>query len=112
MSVSTKTLPKPSQKVATAAKKSVRTESGEVFTIEKGIPIAGAYRTYGPSVRYPFGEMLAGDSFEIKVSKTEIKAKVSRLSSACTSYVKRANNAAKFTVRRTSADTVRVWRVK
>jgi hypothetical protein len=107
-----KTLPKPSQKVSTATKKSVRTESGDVFTIERNVPIVGAYRSYGPSLRYPFGEMLAGDSFELKVNKTEIKTKVSRLSSACTSYVKRANNAAKFTVRRTSSDTIRVWRVK
>lgn len=112
MTVATKTLPKPSQKVSSSSKKSVRTESGEVFTIEKDIPISGAYRTYGPSLRYPFGEMLAGDSFEIKVNKTEMKTKVSRLSSACTSYVKRVNKAAKFTVRRTSSDTVRVWRVK
>lgn len=112
MSNSVKPLSKPSQKVATVSKKSVRTESGDVFTIEKNIPLVGGYRTYGPSLRYPFGEMMAGDSFEIKVNKSELKTKVSRLSSACTSYVKRANKAAKFTVRRTSPETVRVWRVK
>lgn len=107
-----KSLPKPSQRVATETKKSVRTESGEVFTIEKNIPLVGGYRTFGPSLRYPFGEMMPGDSFEMKVAKAELKTKVSRLSSACTSYVKRANKAAKFTVRRTSSETVRVWRVK
>ena len=92
--------------------RSVRTESGEVFIIQKLIPISGTYRSLGPSIRYPFAEMAAGDSFEIKVNKTEIKAKVSRMSSACVSYCKRANQSAKFTVRRTTDESVRVWRIK
>lgn len=92
--------------------RSVRTESGEVFIIQKQIPISGTYRALGPSIRYPFAEMAAGDSFELKVNKVEMKAKVSRMSSACVSYCKRANQSAKFTVRRTSDDTIRVWRIK
>lgn len=92
--------------------RSVRTESGEVFIIQKQIPISGTYRSLGPSLRYPFAEMAAGDSFELKVNKTEIKAKVSRMSSACVSYCRRANKSAKFTVRRTSDESVRVWRIK
>lgn len=92
--------------------RSVRTESGEVFIIQKQIPISGTYRSLGPSIRYPFAEMAAGDSFEVRVNKTEIKAKVSRMSSACVSYCKRSNQSAKFTVRRTSDEAIRVWRIK
>jgi hypothetical protein len=92
--------------------RAVTTETGEVFRIQKHIPIAGTYRSLGPHLRYPFAEMEIGESFEIKVNTKEIKKKVSNLSSACASYVKSKNNAAKFTVRRTSNDSIRVWRIK
>lgn len=102
----------PVQKVATKVGRSVTVESGEVFVIEKNIPISGTYRSTGPSFKYPFSEMVAGDSFEIKTGKEDPKLMVSRVSSACSSYVKRSNNAAKFTVRRQPHNTIRVWRVK
>ena len=92
--------------------RAVTTETGEVFRIQRHIPIAGTYRSLGPHLRYPFAEMEIGESFEIKVNTKEIKKKVSNLSSACASYVKSRNNAAKFTVRRTSNDSIRVWRIK
>lgn len=95
-----------------AEHRSVRTETGEVFIIQKNIPITTVYRSLGPNMRYPFKDMLPGESFELKVGKTDARKIVSRMSSACTSYVKRANTAAKFTVRRTANDSVRVWRVK
>lgn len=91
--------------------RSVRVESGEIFIIQKDIPILGV-RSMGTALRYPFGEMQAGESFEIKSNPKETRRMVSRISSACVSYVKRANKAAKFTVRRTSDQTIRVWRVK
>lgn len=102
----------PVQKVETKVGKSVRVESGDVFIIQKNIPMTGAFRSIGPHLRYPFAEMSAGDSFELKVSSKEIKKKVSNLSSACSSYVKSRNNSSKFTVRRTGPDSVRVWRIK
>jgi hypothetical protein len=91
--------------------RSVRVESGDVFIIQKDIPMSG-FRSIGASLRYPFSEMAAGESFEMKSSKTEIRRAVSRASAACVSYVKKNNKAAKFTVRRTGPDTLRVWRVK
>jgi len=92
--------------------RAVTTETGEVFRIQRNIPISGTYRSLGPHLRYPFAEMEVGESFEIKVNTKEIKKKVSNLSSACASYVRSRNNAAKFTVRRTSNELIRVWRIK
>ena len=100
-----KVLPKPEQR-------SVTTETGEVFIIQKNVPIAMLLRSLGPHIRYPFKDMLAGESFEMKIGKTDMKKAVSRMSSACASYVRKNNNAAKFTVRRTGTDSVRVWRIK
>ena len=92
--------------------RSVTVESGEVFILQKNIPISGTYRSLGPHLRYPFSHMSSGDSFEIKSNKLEAKKVVSRVSSACSSYVRTKNSSAKFTVRRTNDDTIRVWRVK
>lgn len=102
----------PIQKVATKVGRSVTVESGEVFVIEKNIPVSGMYRSTGPHFKYPFAEMVAGDSFEIKATKEDPRKLVSRISSACTSYVKRANTAARFTVRRQMNNNIRVWRIK
>lgn len=102
----------PVQKVATKVGRSVTVETGEVFIIEKNIPITGMYRSTGPQLKYPFAEMIAGDSFEIKATKEDPRKLVSRISSACTSYVKRANLSAKFTVRRQANNNIRVWRIK
>jgi hypothetical protein len=103
-------------KIYTMTKKpdqrSIRVESGEVFIIQKSIPVSGTYRALGPSLRYPFKDMQSGESFEVKVSKNDARRKVANLSSACASYVKRSNNAARFTVRRTSDTTIRCWRIK
>lgn len=106
----TKTSPKPLPKKTDQV--SVRVESGDVFVIQKNIPVTGAYRSLGPSLRYPFDKMVAGDSFEIKTNKNDIRKIVSRTSSAAASFVKRINKASRFTVRRTGPDTVRVWRIK
>lgn len=100
-----KSIKKPDQR-------SVTVESGEVFVIQKSIPISGTFRSLGAHLRYPFDKMMAGESFEVKVSKTDARRRVSNLSSACSSFVKRSNKAAKFTVRRTSETTIRVWRIK
>lgn len=91
--------------------RTVRVESGDVFVIQKDIPLSG-FRSIGAALRYPFKEMAAGESFELKASKAEIRKAVSRASAACVSYVKKNNKAAKFTVRRTGPDTLRVWRIK
>jgi len=91
--------------------RSVRVESGDVFIIQRDIPLSG-FRSIGASLRYPFTEMASGESFEMKVSKSEIRKAVSRASAACVSFVKKNNKAAKFTVRRTGPDTLRVWRIK
>lgn len=100
-----KTIKKPEQR-------SVTVESGEVFMIQKNIPVSGTFRSLGAHLRYPFDKMMPGESFEVKVTKTDARKKVSNLSSACTAYVKRGNRAAKFTVRRTTDTTIRVWRIK
>jgi hypothetical protein len=92
--------------------RSVTTESGLVFKIEKGIPISGTFRSLGANQQYPFSKMEIGESFEMKVNTKEIKRRVSNVSSACAAYVKSKNKAAKFTVRRTGPDTLRVWRLK
>jgi len=68
------------------------------FKIEKGIPI--------PSKRinsYPFGEMNVGDSFSFPADK--------RASVAC-SVRPHSLKGKKFTVRKITNDTARVWRVK
>lgn len=91
--------------------RSVRVESGDVFILQKDIPLTG-FRSIGASLRYPFSEMKAGESFEMKVNKNEIRKAVSRASAACVSYVKKNNKASKFTVRRTGPETLRVWRIK
>lgn len=92
--------------------RSVRVESGDIFIIQKSIPVTSAFRSLGPSLRYPFSEMLPGESFEMKVTKNDLRRMVSRISSACISYAKKNNKAAKFTVRRTSDETLRCWRLK
>lgn len=92
--------------------RSIRVESGEVFLLQKNIPVTASLRSIGPHLRYPFAEMMPGESFEVKVNKNDIRRSVSRTSSACTSYVRRSNKAAKFTVRRTSDTSIRVWRIK
>lgn len=102
----------PIQKVATKVGRSVTVESGEVFVIEKNIPVIGMYRSTGPNFKYPFSEMLAGDSFEIKANKEDPRKMVSRVSSACSSFVKRTNSSAKFTVRRQVNNHIRIWRIK
>lgn len=109
-----KELPKPvaSKKEAAVPHRAVTTETGEVFKIQKFIPITGTYRSLGPHLRYPFAEMEVGESFEMHVNTKDIKRRVSNLSSACAAYVKSRNKGAKFTVRRTGADSVRVWRIK
>lgn len=91
--------------------RSVRVESGEIFIIQKDIPMLGV-RSMGAALRYPFNQMNPGESFEIKSNPNEVRKVVSRVSSACASYVKRNNKASKFTVRRTALDSVRVWRIK
>lgn len=91
--------------------RTVRVESGDVFVLQKDVPLTG-FRSIGASLRYPFSEMSAGESFEMKVNKNDIRKAVSRASAACVSYCKKNNKAAKFTVRRTGADTLRVWRIK
>lgn len=93
-------------------KRSIRVESGEVFILQKNVPVIGTYRALGPHLRYPFSEMQIGESFEIKTTKADARRRVSNLSAACASYVKSRNKAAKFTVRRTSETSVRVWRIK
>lgn len=103
--VALKTIKKPEQR-------SITTETGEVFIIQKSIPITTVYRSLGPNIRYPFKDMLAGESFEMKVGKADVRRAVSRMSSACSAYVKKNNASAKFTVRRTGTETIRVWRVK
>lgn len=97
--------------LAQPVKRYIKVESGEVFMIQKDIPISGTYRSLGPHMRYPFSEMSAGESFEIKTNANDVKKTVSRLSAAAVSYAKSRNNASKFAVRRTSKDTVRVWRI-
>lgn len=92
--------------------RAVTVESGDVFILQKNIPISGTFRSIGPHLRYPFGEMVAGDSFELKTNEKEVRKTVSRLSSACSSYVKSRNSSSKFTVRRISDTTIRVWRIK
>lgn len=91
--------------------RSVRVESGEIFIIQKDIPILGV-RSMGTTLRYPFHEMNPGESFEIKSNPKETRKTISRISSACSSYVKRNNKASKFAVRRTGEGSIRVWRVK
>ena len=92
--------------------RSIRVESGEIFILQKNIPVTASLRSIGPHLRYPFAEMMPGESFEFKVNKNEIRRAVSRTSSACSSYVRRNNKASKFTVRRTSDTAIRVWRIK
>lgn len=100
------------KKTVAPAGRMVTTESGEVFKIEKNYPISGSFRSLGANLRYPFSKMEIGESFEVKFNPKEIRKRVSNISSACSSYVKANNKAAKFTVRRTSTETVRVWRLK
>lgn len=93
--------------------RSVRVETGDVFMLQRHIPLTSIYRRMGPNMRYPFSEMKKGESFELKVaSKDELKRKVSNISSAVSAFVKTRNNAAKFSVRRTGDVTLRVWRVE
>jgi hypothetical protein len=91
--------------------RSVRVESGDVFIIQKDIPLSG-FRSMGAALRYPFSSMAAGESFEMKSTKADVRKAISRASAACVNYVKKNNKSAKFTVRRTGPETLRVWRVK
>lgn len=103
----------PAVKPVEVEQRSVRVETGDVFMLQRHIPITSIYRRMGPNMRYPFSEMKPGESFELKVgTKDELKRKVSNISSAVSAFVKTINNAAKFSVRRTGDVSLRVWRVK
>lgn len=106
-----KYIPMPLKQLKKPDQRTVRVESGDVFVIQKNVPVVGV-RSIGASLRYPFSQMAAGESFEIKVTKTDVRKAVSRTSSACASYVKKNNKGAKFAVRKTANDTIRVWRIK
>ena len=98
---------------AEVEKRSVRVETGDVFMLEKFIPITSIYRRMGPNMRYPFSEMKPGESFELTVpSKDELKRKVCNISSAVSAFVRTRNSSAKFSVRRTGDSSLRVWRLK
>lgn len=92
--------------------RAVTVESGEVFILQRNIPVSGTFRSIGPHLRYPFAQMTEGDSFELKSNEKDVRKVVSRISSACSSYVKTRNSSAKFTVRRINDSTIRVWRIK
>jgi hypothetical protein len=76
-----------------------------MFKIEKNIPIPKADRGPGPgrNEKYPWSEMVPGDSFFVP------ETKVSRIYGAAWKASKRHN--VKFVVRKVG-DGVRVWREK
>jgi hypothetical protein len=85
------------------------------FVVESGIPMPP--RTYGFGfARYPFALMNVGDSFEVPLSSSRSKrpsiAKLqSNLHNCAGGYAKAHNPAAKFSIRKTSDTTLRVWRI-
>lgn len=75
-----------------------------MITIEKGIPMPKQTRTS----KYPFNEMVVGDSFLLECLPTA--PSLARLRNACAAYRKRDGKAeTKFAVRAVE-DGIRVWR--
>lgn len=69
-----------------------------MIKIDKNIPIPKTLETL-----YPFATMSVGDSFEAPISKR------SSLSTIATNYKCKKNKM--FLIKKTSNDTVRVWRL-
>jgi hypothetical protein len=87
-----------------------------VFVIESNIPIPPRAGGKGSPSRYPFALMQVGDSFEVPLSACRSKRPTmarlqSSVSNAATLFTKAHNKHAKFSVRKTSPTTFRVWRV-
>lgn len=89
-------------------KKLVKVLSGETFTIEKNVPIRGAYRSPKMNLKYPLDQMDVNDSFEVK-EKDDICKELKKISSACIRYGRKSGK--RFTVLRTGESTIRVWRL-
>lgn len=70
-----------------------------MFQIEKNIPL----RSRGPEVKYPFGDMLVGDSFVAPSEHT-------RIAQAAAAFAKYKGGGMKFATRKVDAGT-RVWRI-
>lgn len=85
------------------------------FTIERGIPVPPRQAGAGAGARYPFALMAVGDSFEVPLSAYRSKAPTlnklaTTLSNCASGYAKRHNRNAKFAVRKTGEQTIRIWR--
>ena len=79
------------------------------YKMEKGIPLAWIRRRR-PSLKYPFDQMEAGDSFFVPLNAgDELKSLCGRVTHATISATKRLGR--KFTLR--SGETgVRIWRTE
>lgn len=76
------------------------------YIIESNIPIPSKRNGYG---KYPFDEMKVGDSFLLEESN---KVTMKALRSYAYSYAKKHMKEAKFAVRNTEDNQLRVWRIK
>jgi len=81
----------------------------EPYKIEKNIP-----KTRGKGNKtYPFDEMEVGDSFLINVpADRKLNTMQAQTLSAALSYASHDGNGKKFTTRRQSDTSFRIWRVK
>jgi len=85
-------------------------ETNEI-KIDKNVPIPKS-RKEGYGIKYPFGEMDIGDSFEIKAnSRKEIINIRGRIFSACSYYNKLTTIKIKITTRLIN-NKIRCWRIK
>lgn len=97
----------------------VASTSSTQFVIQSNIPLPP--RTYGPgaSAKYPFAAMRVGDSFAVSIadynSRGKTPATVDRvqgtLMNCAYTYARSHDRRAKFSTRKISDTTVRIWRV-
>lgn len=88
------------------------------YVIESNIPLPP--RKFGANGRpqvYPFAHMRVGDSFEVSLSDygskraNKIEQVMSAVGNCARLYAKRHNPDAKFSVRKLSTTTMRIWRI-
>jgi hypothetical protein len=77
-----------------------------MITIDKGIPVPPLRMRHS---KYPWAEMVVGDSFFIEAAAADLKARAANLSRGATSAGKQLGR--RFTVRKADGG-VRVWRIE
>jgi hypothetical protein len=84
-----------------------------MFKIEAGIPLPPPARGGGRPTKYPFADMVVGQSFQVDIPEGKTPKQVAQMvSNSAQNWVTRTDAKISFSVRVIDAKTVRVWAVE